>query len=410
MTRKKAWIPSAIPFFLIGLAYYQLSPAFVFNFLPDDSDLIFVASKYLDADYFGGAYFVDTIVILTSFLSGYLVPRFRPARSGSVLDYGSFQASSSRLIAILFLCMILFFSALALSSGGGFFTGYQSYNILVLGPFSTSAFLSVWLLNYFSNRQIKRMFFIFFGICAALLLGWGSRMFFVLSFTALLLGLVSRNRGLLTSARFYVVIITVFCLMAVIGILRQGGREFSVDGLLAILFAEPLFTAISGSLYLENSGGRQIFGIPNDLMASVIHFIPSAIFPGKIELIAEMTANEDVVSPLGGKALLVSLYSNFGFFYPLFVGLVGAYYRLLYHKAQSSIFFRAVYFSALPVLCFLFFRENLITVIKVLLFNGFVVPMLIAMALIWLSPRSFAEIRATLKNRQSNESRTWETV
>jgi hypothetical protein len=230
-------------------------------------------------------------------------------------------------------------------------------------------------------------------------------MFFALSFLALMLGLVAKNKKLLKSLHFYS-LITIFGLLIIaVGIVRDGGGEITGDKLLAIFFAEPLFTSISGSLYLENSGERPAFGIPNDLFASVIHFVPSAIYPGKMQLIGEITHNEDVVSPFGGKSLIVSLYSNFGFFYPVFIAFIGFYYRVLYRKAQNSVFFRATYFSALPLLLFLFFRENLITVIKVMFFNGLAVPTFISLFLIWLSPRSLSEIRNGLfNNRGRGES------
>jgi oligosaccharide repeat unit polymerase len=370
-----------------------------------DNDLLYAATKYLDSSYFNGSYLLDALVILVSFLLGYFVPKVRTNAQGSVFDYGSFQTSSPSLLAIILCVLISYFAALAVASGGGIFTGYSTYNMSVLGPFSTSAFLSAWFINYFSKKQIRFLFAAIFVFCSVLLLGWGSRMFFALSFLALMLGLVAKNKKLLKSLHFYSLITIFGLLLIAVGIVRDGGGEITGDKLLAIFFAEPLFTSISGSLYLENSGERPAFGIPNDLFASVIHFVPSAIYPGKMQLIGEITHNEDVVSPFGGKSLIVSLYSNFGFFYPVFIAFIGFYYRVLYRKAQNSVFFRATYFSALPLLLFLFFRENLITVIKVMFFNGLAVPTFISLFLIWLSPRSLSEIRNGLfNNRGRGES------
>jgi len=392
-SKETSWVPSAIPFFLFGFIYYLLSPALVIQFLSDENDLLHVATEYLDSSYFDVFYYLDTIFILASFLLGYFLAKLVTNERSSVLDYGSSQTSVPLLLATTFGVLIVYFSLVAYSSGTGFFTGYSTYNILVLGSFSTCAFVSAWFVNYFSKKQVSLIFLSFLVFSSVLLLGWGSRMFFVLSFTALILGLVSKNRKLLKTLWLYG-FVTIFCLLiVVVGITREGGGDLGGDRLIGIFFAEPLFTSITGSLYLEYSGGRPVYGVPYDLYASIIHFIPSAVFPGKIEIIGEITRNQDVVSPFGAKALIVSLYSNFGFFYPIFIASIGFYYGFLHKKARKSIFYRATYLSALPILLFLFYRESLVTVIKVLFFNGLIIPFCVSLFLIWISPRTIAEIK-----------------
>ena len=382
----EAWIPSAIPFFMFGFAYYLVSPALVFRFLSENNALLNAATRYLDPSYFDSSYLLDAILIMGSFLLGYLLAKAVTRSRPSIADYGSLQANIPSILAICFGGLILFFAVTASMSGARLFTGYSTYNILILGPLSTCTFLAAWFVNYFSRKQIRFLFLSFFAVCAVLLLGWGSRMYFVLSLMALILGLASRNRKLLRNVSFYVCVAVAGLSMIAIGIARQGGRAFGSEHLIAVLFAEPLFTSVSGSLYLERSGGRPIVSIPHDLLASIIHFIPSAIFPGKIDLIRAITFDENVESPFGARTLLVSLYSNFGVFYPIFVASIGFYYGFLCKKARHSVFYRATYFSALPVLTFLFFREGLSTVIKVIVFNGLVVPLVIALMLAWLLP------------------------
>jgi hypothetical protein len=139
-------------------------------------------------------------------------------------------------------------------------------------------------------------------------------------------------------------------------------------------------------------------------LAAIIHFIPSAIFPGKLDLISAITFNENITSPFGAKALLVNLYSNFGFFYPIFLALVGSYYGFLSRKARYSVFYRATYFSALPVLAFLFFREDLSTIIKVVVFNGLAVPLFIALLLFWCFPQPITETKGRYSRLGIGES------
>ena len=390
------WIPSPVPFFLLGVTYYLISPAIVYQLLSSDNELLYVATKYLNATFFDVYYFLDVLAILGSFFVGYAIGKSGTNDRASVLDYGSFQKSYPIYFAIVFGVLIVYFALTAYASGARFLTGYSTFNVQVLGPFSTSAFMTAWFVNYFSRKQIKFLFLVFFAFCSVLLLGWGTRMFFVLGFMALMLGAISKNRRLLTSARLYI-LIAIFCLlMVVVGIVRQGEGEFSADRLIGVFFAEPLFTSISGSLYLENVGGRPVYGVPRDILASIVHFVPSVVFPEKGVLLSEIAFDENVESPFGAKSLIVNLYSNFGRFYPIFVAAIGFYFGFLYTRSKSSVFYRATYFSALPILLLLFFREGLITVIKVMVFNGLLVPIVVSLILIWFSPRTIADIKSKI--------------
>jgi hypothetical protein len=301
------------------------------------------------------------------------------------LDYGSFEAKSPLFFAFGFLALIIYFIAGAAETGAGFFTGYSGYDVYVLGAFSTIVFSSALFVNFFTAKNIRLIFLLYFIVCSVLLLGWGSRMFFVLGFIALSLGLISHHRNLLKSFSFYVLALIIGVFIIFVGVLREGGTEFDSDKLLGIFFAEPLLSSVSGFLFLENSGGRPAFKFPHVLYVSVIHFVPSFLFPDKMLLISKLTFDENIISPFGGSALLVSLYSNFGMLYPVYVAAIGSYYGFLFAKAQYSIFYRAIYFSALPVLLFLFYRDGPETVLKVLLFNGLIVPYLVAR---FLSKRS----------------------
>lgn len=218
-------------------------------------------------------------------------------------------------------------------------------------------------------------------------------MFFVLSLMALTLGLAPRNRKLLRNVASYIFVAVTCLILIAVGVAGQGGIEFGSDQLIAVLLAEPYFTSVSGSLYREHSGGRPIYGLPRDLLSSVIHFIPSAIIFGKIAFMCEIKFASNVQSRFWTKALLVSPYSNCGIFYPTFFASVGCCYGFLCKKARQSVFYRATYFSALPVLTFFFFRGEFSTVTKVRLFNGLAVPLLIALLPVWLFPRQTGETK-----------------
>ena len=141
--------------------------------------------------------------------------------------------------------------------------------------------------------------------------------------------------------------------------------------------------------------------------------MPSVVFPGKIEVINQLTFNSAAESPLGGKSLIVNLYFNFGMFYPIYLIAIGSYFGFLSKKASSSVFYRATYFSALPLLLFLFFREGLITVVKVMFFNGLIVPLVVSLLMIELSsrpltrPRSVEYSKACEAKDQAEKSLTY---
>jgi oligosaccharide repeat unit polymerase len=281
----------------------------------------------------------------------------------------------------MFSVLIVYIYATASASGVQFFTGYSTYNILVLGPLSTCAFMSAWFVNYFSINKIRFLFLGIYTLSSVLLLGLGSRMHFVLGFMALIIGLVAKNKRLLRSLPFYIAVTTCCLLVIAVGVAREGGREFSTENLMAVFFAESLFSSLSGAVYLENAGGRPPFGVPYDLFASLVNFVPSPIYPEKIELMAELTYSKHQGSPFGGRSLIANVYPNFGYFYPLYIGFIGTYYGYLYKRAHKSVFYRAVYFSALPILVFFFYREPIFTLMKVMFFNGLLVPIIVSLLL-----------------------------
>ena len=190
MNRSQRWIPSAIPFFLFGFLYYLISPPLVLHFLTENNELLRAATRYVDSGYFDAYYYIDALVALTSFLIGYFLVKSGTRARTCGLDWGSSTRKLPFLLAMMFGVLILYFVVTAGRAGVEFFTGYSTYNILVLGPISTCAFTSAWFVNFFATRRIRLLFLSTFIISSVLLLGLGSRMHFVLGFTALIIGVV----------------------------------------------------------------------------------------------------------------------------------------------------------------------------------------------------------------------------
>ncbi|WP_428016037.1 hypothetical protein [Arcobacter sp.] len=202
-------------------------------------------------------------------------------------------------------------------------------------------------------------------------------MFFVLGVITLMIGYISQNRAILKSSKFYVIIVMLFLFVVYIGVWRSSNSELTIEMFVSIFIIEPIFTLTSAATYFSNVGERPIINIPTDIMAAIINFIPTVIFPDKLEVLNNLIDDPNKYSPFGANALLVNSYSNFGFLYPIYFFIIGAYIGYIRKKAFSSKFFKAVYFSILPIFMFHFYREGFITVIKILFFNAFIFPFII---------------------------------
>ncbi|MDA8486165.1 hypothetical protein NNO07_24135 [Pseudomonas resinovorans] len=367
------WIPSAAPFFLFGVLYYLVSPAIALGLLAENR-VISAASEYIGEGYFEWAYFIDVLIIALSFFSGYfLSKRGRKGRAESVVDFSASFKLGPILLFFLLSMLLMFFVYRAMTAGTVFFSGYENYDILVLGPFATLIFLSALFHNYFSGRIAKISFFLVFLASSFFMLSLGSRMFFVLGSMTIALGWLSRNKGALKNPLLYLGCGAFLCLVVSVGVWRSGDNV-SLEALLTVFFAEPVLTAASGAVYINNVGGRPILGAPLDVLASLVNFIPSFIYPDKLLVIERLIYDENKFSPFGASSIIVNVYSNFGMLYPLYFLCVGGLVGGLNRRAHFSVFYRSIYFSVLPLLMFHFFRENFITVLKVSLFNGFILP------------------------------------
>lgn len=374
-------VPSALPFFLFGYFYYLLSPPITLLFF-SENELILAAEKFISLNYFNFYYFIDVFNILIFWIVGYLLGQKINVRTETKLDVASsYNLLPLTLIAVLTI-FTLFLVYKAMLSGTVFFSGYSTYEISVLGPFSTIVFMLALFINFFTKRSIRILFLILFLLVSSILLGLGSRMFFVLGSIAIMLGLIFKNPNLLKSIKFMFFSFLLLVFVLFIALWRgEGDLEFSLESIVVIFLVEPLFTATSGALYIANAG-RPFLNYPVDIIASIINFIPSFIYPSKMEAINILTFDELKDSPFGASSLIVNMYSNFGFFYPIYFLLIGVFYGFLKKKAIYSSFYRAVYFSLLPLLMFHFFREGFITVFKVMFFNGFILPVFVVILLL----------------------------
>lgn len=366
------WIFSAIPFFVFGWFFYFIIPFIALRFI-DYSLIVDAASPYIQISFFDIYYWMDCIVVLFSFLLGYFVAGRLRLGNKSWVEGQKKSPAVSKIIFFILSLYLGFHVALSILTGASFFSGYENYDISVLGPIATILYTAVFFSNFFINKKRILMFRVLFAISSVLMFGLGSRMFSVLGLISIFLKHVSENRQILKKISVYAFISVLVLFVLAAGALRQGD-EISIKSLIDIAIAEPLFTASSTAVYFSNMGGRPILAFPADIIASVINFVPSALFPSKLELMEHYARNQYIFSPFGANGLLGNLYSNFGIFYPLFMLLIGFFYGYIKNKARKLQFYRAVYITLLPLLMFHFMREGFITVVKVMFFNGWIFP------------------------------------
>lgn len=379
------WLPSSIPFFMFGFLYYFVSPYFVMLF-STEGKAVEIAEKYIDLSFFDARYWLDIFVVFVSWLFGYLYfSRKKYSGAELVLD----KVSNYKIApGVVFLFLIIVYSYavyFSLSRGAVFFSGYAGeYDPLVLGQFSTLVFVAAWFFNFFHGWR-KVLFLGVFLLSSLILLGLGARMYFLMGLISIFLGFVHTRKRLMFNPVFMTLIGFAGFFVVFVGFWRLG-LDISLDNFLYIFFAEPLFTLTSASQFVENVG-RPMYGLPIDIFVGFLNFVPTAIWPSKLDFISSFSASDDKLSPFGASSLYVNMYFNFGCFFWIYSLVTGCVFGFLKRRASISSFYRAIYFSVLPLLLFLYYRDGFMSMIKISVFNSYIFPMTILLFLMVLLER-----------------------
>ncbi len=388
-------------FFLTGFVYYFFVPPLAFA-LFQDNDHVLRAERWISLSQYDVYYFLDGVIILVSWIFGsWLGSLIFKSRQPSSLDDVAYRVKSAwMLVAFLFALSVLFLVD-AIRGGATFFTGYQDYNILVLGPFATMSFTAIMFRSFFYDKYVRMGFLLIFLMSAAILLGLGSRMLVMISMVVAAVDYYHTHRiKKLTIALLGTFILSVAMVMLAVGVVRDGG-DINAESLLGVLFAEPLFTSISSLRYFVVFDGRQALAFPIDYISGFINFIPSIIFPGKIELMEKWSSIAWDYKPFGASALLANLYINFGFLYPFFIISVALHYSYLFSRAKGSRIFRMIYISSLPLLLFYIHREGFVTVVKVMYFNSLLLPITLVYLMKLMDYLKYSDVSSVSRARPS---------
>lgn len=375
---KNSFIINPLWFFGTGFFYYLLVPYFSFLLIPDFKEFTPLEASfgYIDISFFTFYYFFDLFLISVSFYVGYLLSWKIPLNQQCHFDQFSNSAKIFALTYALILILLLWVIYSYIQENGKLFSGYKTFNIQFLGQISTLTFLTFFFTNFFSNKTAKRMLFILVLLEIMILLGLGSRNIVVNGVITLILGYLLNNRNVLYSIKFYIFSLSFIFLVLFIGVWRTG-YEYKIQTLIGIFLSEPMFVLSSASVYLNTVLIRPIINLPYEIFLSIINFIPTFIFPEKVHFINTFMSDKQKFSPFGASSILINLYTNFGYFYFLYVMSIGFYFGYLYRKATNSVFFRTIYFSSLPLILFQFYNQYMYSFFKLLFWNAFLFPFLI---------------------------------
>lgn len=142
--------------------------------------------------------------------------------------------------------------------------------------------------------------------------------------------------------------------LAAVGMWRVGSLDVSSLGF--YLFAEPLFTSISGMSFMLN-GKWSLLTLPTDFFSAFTNIIPTALWPTKADELVALGDILDYESPFGALSIITSSVGNFGFVGGLgFIGFVGCFMGRARRNARTPLT-RAFYCFLVALLPFMFFRD-----------------------------------------------------
>jgi hypothetical protein len=363
---------------LTGFIYYLICPFLAFQFLKLEnitpvSDVL----PYLSKNFFDAAYFVDLFVILIMFYTGYKLS-FLIKLNENLKKFDAL-AFLKRTPIYLFLTISLLTLLLMISflqKGGTFFSGYTNFDVSFLGQVSTLTFLGFFFHNFFESPKLKKLFILLLIFQSGILLGLGTRNIVMNGIVTIFLSSISLNKKILVSIKFYLVLFLFMLLILFIGVWRTG-YLLNINSLFGIFLAEPVFVLSSANVYFSKIGGRPFLNFPFEIIISIINFIPSFVLPQKVDILNFFLQDVQRYSPFGASSVFVSLYSNFGMLYFLYVIAIGVLFGYLYRKALISNFYRSIYFSAAPLIIFQFYNQFLYAFFKLLFWNTIFLPIII---------------------------------
>lgn len=364
-----------IGYFLFGLLYYLVLPVFV------------VASRiwenYPGVDilytHYKDEYVIEYLILVFMIGLVFVIGSYLPLQYGK--DNSRIVSNqivvNNRGLFIISLPLLLYCQYVIYANRATMFQGYEAE---LESPFKGTLatinmyFLFLFLFNRLSDfsKKIDIILILVLIELLVVVLGLGTRMYAMVTVFSILTFLIDRK--IVTLKKMFLWLSIIISAILAVGIWRSGGTDISLDSLLYIGIAEPSFTWIS-AISMYNLNELPLFSIPYNFLSSFVNFLPSAFFPDKSELIAEISLDYD--APLGATSFLLSLISNFGIvgglFAVFFLGFLLSFIRLYWLTA----FGQAYYYCVCGMIPFQLFRDDFAIVNKGFFSNFLLLPLLI---------------------------------
>lgn len=226
--------------------------------------------------------------------------------------------------------------------------------------------LSIGLTLLKMKWSLAWLLFLFF-----FLLNSGTRMYFLIP--AIMFLIYFKEKKHISLTKIFLLILGLGLLLLFVGVYRLGMSDYRL--MLYIFIAEPVYTWISACSMFGLNPDFHMFMFPSDFLASFINFIPTFIFPDKVQFYGQIPLNYE--APLGATSILVSLIGNFGVIGgAMFIFCVGMFSSFLYLKSWDK-FYYVYYIAYTSILPFQFFRDGFSILNKNVFFTFLIFPLLI---------------------------------
>jgi hypothetical protein len=375
-------------FFLIGFIYYLITPLVVGNFeLMSDMPAMNNWHKafYLSLNN-SSSYIFIILAFFVSFYTGSILIDVLPRRSKlSNHPNKKFLKINLSIYGLLFLLTTIYISIIYREV---LFSGYQAYDISILGMLGTINSVGVMLLLFIIlnskkyNFQIG-LFYSFILYSSIILIGLGSRIYVLIPIVAMFVYKFYYSKNKWTVKKVFALTFSIASLLLIIGAWRIGA-SIDLEFLLYLLLAEPTFTWWSAATFLANNELVAI-DFPSNFLSSFSNFLPSFLNADKSSWIYLIQDKYFYEAPLGADSLFVNIQGNFGWYFGSFyMFLLGLFYSFIERLSRMSNFYLAYYICIVAVLPFQIFRDNFGIVNKQLFWNMLLVPSIIIFSSIYI--------------------------
>jgi hypothetical protein len=379
--------------FLFGLSFYCVTPMFVGEFdlfasgpMMTEWHAIYARIPSINLIY----YYILLISWIISYLLGGKMGESIVVRKINNLNLIKLKSLFIILLILMF-CLFGYYYVIFKMSHQGDYTDLAPDDASK-GPLSATYLVYFILATMYGNfsprhgRDVggRYIWVILYLVMSVLLLSLGGRLYVITCMTTLLFYRTDYFRGI-GITKFSTLLFGGLFLVALIGVMRSNSA-LNFDNSIMMFFGESIYTGFSLISYLEGPWAI-IFNLPIITLISFVNLIPTFLFPGKGQLFLLNTVlSSSVYAPLGATNIVTSLLLDMGWGGSIifWFGLGG--WMGYNHKRRTNWINRIIYWFSCSVIAFSLFRDSLaISLVKMLIEFGFIIP---ALVYIFLTHRS----------------------